>query len=151
MFQIFWLSYRNQCHPNCLIQSMCQERSLSPPSADCMTNPKGNASRDGPGPGGNSIILRGWGGGKPRVSNIKPAFEPFFPRMGNSSLLLLYPISFLWYRLTLVLASTHDLIQELIIWSPSAIWNEIRLWTHEWTSALDFAGSSSQWTLDQSS
>lgn len=29
------------------------------PSADCMTNPKGNASRDGPGPGGNGIILRG--------------------------------------------------------------------------------------------
>ena len=41
-----------------------------------MTNPKGNANRDGPGPGGNSIVLRGWGGGKPRVSDGPPAFEP---------------------------------------------------------------------------
>lgn len=66
---------RNLCHPNCLIWWICKERSLRPPSADCMTNSKGNASRDGPGPGGNGIILRGWGGDKPRVSESKAAFD----------------------------------------------------------------------------
>lgn len=90
LFQIMWLSYRYLCHPNCLIQWLCKERSLRPPSADCMTNPKGNANRDGPGPGGNSIILRGWGGGKPRVSNSQPAFEPLPLGWENSSRLLIH-------------------------------------------------------------
>lgn len=117
-----------------IVWSSESERSLRPPSADCMTNSKGNASRDGPGPGGNSIILRGWGGGKPRVSNSKPAFDPL---RSGWKIVLFYSNPLLPNILPLVLSDSGFSFHT---WSNSRSYYWVTISYLKWDKAL-FLGS----------
>lgn len=116
-----------------------------PLSADCMTSPKGNARCDGPGPRRNGIVLRRWGGGKPRVSSSLPASEPLPLGRENSSLLLTH-IPLPQMPLPLVLPDSGF---SFYPWSNETsyylvlIWNEIEGSVSEGTLALGVLGSSS--------